>query len=412
MEQLHKVNADSSRRNSDPSVKSGTENGAAADHETSASSVEVLQISEELISSDGSSTPSDFQSSGNVSPDSTCTESPASNGIVDEVCDHCDYDQLDKLLSSSKTNGHCDTDSTSTHTVQNGDCPKEGENPGESLPENCEESSENIPNGVSNTTNPSSLLSERLAGSESSCQADRYQNGHSLDSSDLTKALDSSKHSDNSPLNSSTSKSLIENGFQQRSCDIPIRLTSSENNLESIPSFQKQSPNNNHEHLVKNKSFNGSVNADSNGQVMELSPLTKKVKSSPESSASSSSNTLTVAVSHSSESHSSLSCLPSYASVTAGKKDQVICESFDVSTGIQLKSQRARAASGASREHSVSPSARNGNWTDTARLRHTSGGDQVLKRCISTAVSTSTTDISDSSVAGVSHLFILQLYPL
>ncbi|XP_059179247.1 myotubularin-related protein 3-like [Physella acuta] len=70
-------------------------------------------------------------------------------------------------------------------------------------------------------------------------------------------------------------------------------------------------------------------------------------------------------------------------------------------SGTKLVSRRARAASGASRDLSVSPCACRGNWSDTNRLKHPSGGD-VSRRWLGATVATSTTDISDSWVAKVS----------
>ncbi|KAH9503926.1 Myotubularin- protein 3 [Bulinus truncatus] len=63
--------------------------------------------------------------------------------------------------------------------------------------------------------------------------------------------------------------------------------------------------------------------------------------------------------------------------------------------------RKARAASGASRDLSVSPRDRR-NWSDTGRLRHTSGNDSVARGWISSTVSTSTTDLTDSFVKKVS----------
>ncbi|XP_055863089.1 myotubularin-related protein 4-like isoform X3 [Biomphalaria glabrata] len=61
-------------------------------------------------------------------------------------------------------------------------------------------------------------------------------------------------------------------------------------------------------------------------------------------------------------------------------------------------SRKAKAASGASRDLSVSPRDRHGHWSDAGRLRHSSGNDLVSRRWPSSTVSTSTSDLSDSFV--------------
>ncbi|RUS70884.1 hypothetical protein EGW08_021356 [Elysia chlorotica] len=68
-----------------------------------------------------------------------------------------------------------------------------------------------------------------------------------------------------------------------------------------------------------------------------------------------------------------------------------------------LQSRRARAASGASRDLSVSPcNTCKGTWTDTGRLRNPSGGGEMaVRRWLGATVATSTTDISDSFVGKV-----------
>lgn len=68
-----------------------------------------------------------------------------------------------------------------------------------------------------------------------------------------------------------------------------------------------------------------------------------------------------------------------------------------------IQSRRARAASGASRDLSVSPGNNSvGMWSDVGRLRNPSGGGEVAtRRLLGATVATSTTDISDSFVGKV-----------
>ncbi|GFO43261.1 myotubularin related protein 4, partial [Plakobranchus ocellatus] len=69
------------------------------------------------------------------------------------------------------------------------------------------------------------------------------------------------------------------------------------------------------------------------------------------------------------------------------------------------QSRRARAASGASRDLSVSPcSTCKGAWADVGRLRNPSGGgEMVTRRWLGATVATSTSDISDSSIGKVGN---------
>lgn len=81
----------------------------------------------------------------------------------------------------------------------------------------------------------------------------------------------------------------------------------------------------------------------------------------------------------------------------------------EIGGGNNLMSRRARAASGASRDLSASPNGCRGNWNDTGRLRHPSGGEPrhpsggelMTRGWLGATVATSTTDISDSSVGKV-----------
>ena len=73
----------------------------------------------------------------------------------------------------------------------------------------------------------------------------------------------------------------------------------------------------------------------------------------------------------------------------------------------QYIQSRRRAASGASRDLSVSPcNTCKGAWADAGRLRNPSGGGEIATRSrwIGATVATSTSDISDSFVGTVSHL--------
>ena len=76
-----------------------------------------------------------------------------------------------------------------------------------------------------------------------------------------------------------------------------------------------------------------------------------------------------------------------------------------------IQSRRARAASGASRDLSVSPcNTCKGTWTDTGRLRNPSGGGEMAsRRWLGATVATSTTDISDSFVGKVGTLWNVEL---
>ncbi|CAL1534854.1 unnamed protein product [Lymnaea stagnalis] len=88
----------------------------------------------------------------------------------------------------------------------------------------------------------------------------------------------------------------------------------------------------------------------------------------------------------------------SLSSLLCPLKRESLTALTDVSGGNNLMSRRARAASGASRDLSASPSGCRGNWNDTGRLRHPSGGDLVTRSWLGATVATSTTDISDSCV--------------
>lgn len=73
--------------------------------------------------------------------------------------------------------------------------------------------------------------------------------------------------------------------------------------------------------------------------------------------------------------------------------------------GSNLVSRRARAASGASRDLSVSPCTCRRQFSDAARLLYPSGSELISRRILGATVATSTTDISDSHVAQVGVIF-------
>ncbi|CAG5131669.1 unnamed protein product [Candidula unifasciata] len=73
-------------------------------------------------------------------------------------------------------------------------------------------------------------------------------------------------------------------------------------------------------------------------------------------------------------------------------------EDMEIS-GSNLVSRRARAASGASRDLSVSPCACRRQLSDAGRLLYSNGSELISRRILGATVATSTTDISDSHVA-------------
>lgn len=77
--------------------------------------------------------------------------------------------------------------------------------------------------------------------------------------------------------------------------------------------------------------------------------------------------------------------------------------------GSNLVSRRARAASGASRDLSVSPCTCRRQFSDAARLLYPSGSELISRRILGATVATSTTDISDSHVAQVGVIFNIYL---
>lgn len=82
--------------------------------------------------------------------------------------------------------------------------------------------------------------------------------------------------------------------------------------------------------------------------------------------------------------------------------------SSKTSSAVVAPSWRARTVSGASLDSAprLSPGVVSGNWTDTGRLRHPSGGGEVaVRHWIGSSVSTSTSDISDSCIGKVCDVF-------